>query len=136
MVAKLARITTHNTTQNTTTNMGRCRCCPTLQRLSSLSPLVWQRRPQILAPCLSHECAWGTSRRVCTHRFSSPCLGHPNATHPIIERGGVPWPWPPFNDTHNNQTLLEEEVPTSSASWSGTLTSLLNTPLRSRLQLP
>jgi hypothetical protein len=32
--------------------------------------------------------------------------------------------------------LLEEEVPTSSASWSGTLTSLLNTPLRSRLQLP
>ncbi len=32
--------------------------------------------------------------------------------------------------------LLEEEVPTSSTSWSGTLTSLLNTPLRSRLQLP
>ncbi len=31
---------------------------------------------------------------------------------------------------------LEEEVPTSSASWSGTLTSLLNTPLRSRLRLP
>jgi hypothetical protein len=32
--------------------------------------------------------------------------------------------------------VLEEEVPTSSASWSGTLTSLLNTPLRSRLLLP
>jgi hypothetical protein len=32
--------------------------------------------------------------------------------------------------------MLEEEVPTSSASWSGTLTSLLNTPLRSHLQLP
>ncbi len=32
--------------------------------------------------------------------------------------------------------VLEEEVPTSSASWSGTLMSLLNTPLRSRLQLP
>jgi hypothetical protein len=32
--------------------------------------------------------------------------------------------------------VLEEEVPTSSASWSGTLTSLLNTPLRSRLGLP
>ncbi len=32
--------------------------------------------------------------------------------------------------------VLEEEVPTSSASWSGTLTSLLNTPLRSRLRLP
>jgi hypothetical protein len=30
-------------------------------------------------------------------------------------------------------SVLEEEVPTSSASWSGTLTSLLNTPLRSRL---
>ncbi len=29
--------------------------------------------------------------------------------------------------------VLEEEVPTSSTSWSGTLTSLLNTPLRSRL---
>ncbi len=29
--------------------------------------------------------------------------------------------------------VLEEEVPTSSASWSGTLTSLLNTPLRHRL---
>ena len=96
MVAKLAQITTHNTTQNTTTNMGCCRCCPTLQWLSSLSPLVWQRRPQILALCLSHECARGASRRVCAHHFSSPCLGHPNATHPIIERGGVPWPWPPF----------------------------------------
>ena len=35
-----------------------------------------------------------------------------------------------------DQELLEEEVPTSSASWSGTLTSLLNTPLRSRLRLP
>jgi hypothetical protein len=34
------------------------------------------------------------------------------------------------------QRVLEEEVPTSSASWSGTLTSLLNTPLRSRLRLP
>jgi hypothetical protein len=33
-------------------------------------------------------------------------------------------------------SLLEEEVPTSSASWSGTLTSLLNTPPRSRLRLP
>jgi hypothetical protein len=32
--------------------------------------------------------------------------------------------------------VMEEEVPTSSASWSGTLTSLLNTPLRSRLRLP
>ncbi len=32
--------------------------------------------------------------------------------------------------------LLEEEVPNSSASWSGTLTSLLNTPLRSHLGLP
>ncbi len=33
-------------------------------------------------------------------------------------------------------SVLEEEVPTSFASWSGTLTSLLNTPLRSRLRLP
>jgi hypothetical protein len=33
-------------------------------------------------------------------------------------------------------TVLEEEVPTSSASWSGTLMSLLNTPLRFRLRLP
>ncbi len=32
--------------------------------------------------------------------------------------------------------VLEEEVPTSSTSWSSTLTSLLNTPLRSCLQLP
>jgi hypothetical protein len=32
--------------------------------------------------------------------------------------------------------VMEEEVPTSSASWRGTLTSLLNTPLRSRLRLP
>jgi hypothetical protein len=37
---------------------------------------------------------------------------------------------------HINDILLEEEVPTSSASWSSTLTSLLNTPLRSCLQLP
>ncbi len=36
----------------------------------------------------------------------------------------------------NRRIMLEEEVPTSSASWSGTLTSLLNTPLRSRFQLP
>ncbi len=34
---------------------------------------------------------------------------------------------------HDALLMLEEEVPTSSASWSGTLTSLLNTPLRSRL---
>ena len=32
--------------------------------------------------------------------------------------------------------VLEEEVPTSSASWSGTATSLINTPLGSRLRLP
>ncbi len=31
---------------------------------------------------------------------------------------------------HAHLTLLEEEVPTSSASWSGTLTSLLNTLLK------
>ncbi len=37
---------------------------------------------------------------------------------------------------HSLSNVLEEEVPTSSASWSGTLTSLLNTPLRSRLRLP
>ncbi len=36
----------------------------------------------------------------------------------------------------SNPTVLEEEVLTSSTSWSGTLTSLLNTPLRSRLRLP
>jgi hypothetical protein len=40
-----------------------------------------------------------------------------------------------FKYTYTAQ-VLEEEVPTSSALWSGTLTSLLNTPLRSRLRLP
>jgi hypothetical protein len=39
-----------------------------------------------------------------------------------------------FKELKNS--VLEEEVPTSSAPWSGTLTSLLNTPLRSRLRLP
>jgi hypothetical protein len=34
------------------------------------------------------------------------------------------------NDITGQADLLEEEVPTSSASWSGTLTSLLNTPLK------
>jgi hypothetical protein len=42
----------------------------------------------------------------------------------------------PISQSKPVKMLLEEEVPTSSASWSGTLTSLLNTPLRSRLQLP
>jgi hypothetical protein len=92
MVAKLARITTHNTTKHTTTNMSGCRCHPTVQQHSPLSLLVWQRCPQILVPCLSYECARGASRRVCARHFSSPCLGRPNAPHQIIERGGVPWP--------------------------------------------
>jgi hypothetical protein len=92
MVAKLAQFIRHNTLQHTTTNMSRCRCHPTLQRLSPLPPLVWQRRPQILAPCLPHECAQGGSHQVCARRFSSPCLGHPNKTHWLIERGGGPWP--------------------------------------------
>ncbi len=92
MIAKLAQITTLNTTQHTTTNMSRCHCHPTLQWLSPLSPLGWQRRPQILALRLPHECVWGSSRQVCTHPFSSPCLRYPNLTHWIIERGGGPWP--------------------------------------------
>jgi hypothetical protein len=92
MVAKLDQITTCNTTQHTRTNMSRYRCHRTLQRLSPLSILVWQRHPQILAPRLSHECMLGVSRRVCACCFSSPCMGHPNVTHQIIDRGGVPWP--------------------------------------------
>ncbi len=44
-----------------------------------------------------------------------------------------------FNHTYGSTTMLEEEVPTELKvllTLSGTLTSLLNTPLRSRLQLP
>ncbi len=51
-------------------------------------------------------------------------------------RGKVISHYYPTNKAHICYNLLEEEVPTSSASWSGTLTSLLNTPLRSRLRLP
>jgi hypothetical protein len=63
-----------------------------------------------------------------------PPTGHSNS-NPIAE---------PTTSDHTNMapepaptnSMLEEEVPTSSASWSGTLTSLLNTPLRSHLRLP
>jgi hypothetical protein len=105
MVAKLARITTHNTTQHTTTNMSHCRCHPTLQRLSPISPSVWQRRPQILVSCLPHECAQGESHLVCTPPFLFPLFGAPKC-NPSNNREG----WCAlvlggrhFNDTHNNQ---------------------------------
>jgi hypothetical protein len=85
--------------------MSRCCCHPTLQRLSPLSPLLWQRRPQIMVPCLPHECARGASRLVLRSLLFFTLFGAPKQ-NPLNDRkewyaltlGGCR-----FNDTHNNQ---------------------------------
>ncbi len=77
----------------------------------------------------------GGNQHVCRPReddFGHRTISTIFCTSPIGKRGILGG----RDSLQHTVWLLEEEVPTSSASWSGTLTSLLNTPLRSRLRLP
>jgi hypothetical protein len=81
--------------------MRCCHCHPTLQQLSPLSPLVWQRRSQILAPCLSYECERGASWQA----LFFPLFGAPKPNTSNNREGwcALALGGNRFNETHNNQ---------------------------------